>query len=339
MKKNLLLSLPFYFLLIATQNYAQCTFRTTAIATGDTLHCSGGDYYRTAVAFNPVHQLYYSVDAGGTTPDEVFDINGNQVYSSISMDWRGLWWNTNTNQLEGNTWGNYLVIDSLQATGYLGGTFNSVGSTTTPNVQCAGVYDPTLDMIYYYNSGTLYGESRSSLVDMTPLPLTGLTSFTSIHDPTLIYTGCAGNEIGLYDMSAQKIYLFNKSTGALATTINMPVGTIFTSYLGGNFAFANNIVWLYNLGINKWVGFDIFQPAVGIGEIAMSQVSIYPNPTSSTLKIEVKEQTQITIVNALGEVVKTETIKGLSTIDVTELSTGVYFIQSNTGIKTKFIKQ
>jgi hypothetical protein len=67
--------------------------------------------------------------------------------------------------------------------------------------------------------------------------------------------------------------------------------------------------------------------------------NIYPNPTSSTLNIEVKEQTQITIVNVLGEVVKTETIKGLSTIDVTELSTGVYFIQSNTGIKTKFIKQ
>jgi hypothetical protein len=69
------------------------------------------------------------------------------------------------------------------------------------------------------------------------------------------------------------------------------------------------------------------------------EISVYPNPTTSVLNIEVKEQTQITIVNVLGEIVKTETINGLSSLDVTELSSGVYFIQSNTGIKSKFIKQ
>jgi hypothetical protein len=77
----------------------------------------------------------------------------------------------------------------------------------------------------------------------------------------------------------------------------------------------------------------------GINENTTNTINIYPNPTSSILNIEVNEQTQITIVNVLGEVVKTQTIKGLSTIDVTELNTGVYFIQSNTGMKAKFIKQ
>jgi hypothetical protein len=78
----------------------------------------------------------------------------------------------------------------------------------------------------------------------------------------------------------------------------------------------------------------------GINETnSNNTINIYPNPTSSILNIEVKEQTQITIVNVLGEVVKTETIKGLRTIDVTELHNGVYFIQSTSGIKTKFIKQ
>jgi hypothetical protein len=77
----------------------------------------------------------------------------------------------------------------------------------------------------------------------------------------------------------------------------------------------------------------------GINENITNTINIYPNPTSSTLNIEVNEQTQITIVNVLGEVVKTETIKGLSTIDVTDLTSGIYFIQSNRGIKTKFIKQ
>jgi hypothetical protein len=71
----------------------------------------------------------------------------------------------------------------------------------------------------------------------------------------------------------------------------------------------------------------------------VSEINVYPNPTASIINIEVKEQTQITIVNVLGEVVKTETINGLSSLDVTELSSGIYFIQSNTGIKSKFIKQ
>ena len=40
--------------------------------------------------------------------------------------------------------------------------------------------------------------------------------------------------------------------------------------------------------------------------------TIYPNPTSSVLNIEVKEQTQITIVNVLGDIVKTESIIGVN---------------------------
>ncbi len=71
-----------------------------------------------------------------------------------------------------------------------------------------------------------------------------------------------------------------------------------------------------------------------------SDIVLYPNPTSSTLNIEVKQQTLITIVNVLGEVVKTETINGLSTIDVSALNAGIYFIQDlKLGKAIKFIKE
>ena len=71
-----------------------------------------------------------------------------------------------------------------------------------------------------------------------------------------------------------------------------------------------------------------------------NSITIYPNPTSSTLNIEVKQQTLITIVNVLGEVVKTETINGLSTIDVSALNAGIYFIQDlKLGKAVKFIKE
>ena len=66
---------------------------------------------------------------------------------------------------------------------------------------------------------------------------------------------------------------------------------------------------------------------------------IYPNPASSILNIEVKEQTQITIVNGLGDIVKTESINGTSKINVSNLNNGIYFIQdSKYGKAIKFIK-
>jgi hypothetical protein len=51
------------------------------------------------------------------------------------------------------------------------------------------------------------------------------------------------------------------------------------------------------------------------------------------------EQTTISILNVLGEVVIVESINGTSVIDVSGLDAGIYLIQSNRGIKTKFIKQ
>jgi serine/threonine-protein kinase len=70
------------------------------------------------------------------------------------------------------------------------------------------------------------------------------------------------------------------------------------------------------------------------------KVKVFPNPTSSILNIEVKEQTQISITNVLGDVVLTQTINGLSKIDLSNLTSGVYFIQdSKSGKATKFIKE
>jgi hypothetical protein len=67
---------------------------------------------------------------------------------------------------------------------------------------------------------------------------------------------------------------------------------------------------------------------------------VFPNPTSTILNIEVKEQAQISIVNVLGDVVLTQTINGLSKIDVSSLTSGVYFIQdSKSGKAVKFIKE
>ena len=75
-------------------------------------------------------------------------------------------------------------------------------------------------------------------------------------------------------------------------------------------------------------------------KISNNYLNLYPNPTSSILNIEVKEQTQITIVNVLGDIVLKQTINGLNKINVSDLNAGVYFIQDATSGKAiKFIKE
>ncbi len=343
MKKNILLSIVILILNIQF-TIAQCDdFYSTAIPSGDTLHCSGGDMYRTAVAFNPVKQLYYSVNAGGSAYEEVFDINGQRLADAVSVDWRGLWWNPNQNVIEGNTWGNYFAVDSLQSNGYLGGTIYSFpGNTSPPNVQSAGAYDPSQDLIYYYYNGTLYGESRIGFVDITPIALTGLASFTDVISHSLFYYNCPGKEIVLFENGSlyKRLLFFNKSTGAFSAAVLLPSSLGSITYTGGSFSYANEMVWLFNFSINKWVGYNFIQSNVGVNELKQNQVSIYPNPTSSILNIETQQETPITIVNILGEVVKTETIIGTCKLDVSNLNTGVYFIQdTKLGKAIKFIKE
>lgn len=78
----------------------------------------------------------------------------------------------------------------------------------------------------------------------------------------------------------------------------------------------------------------------GFHEISNTISVVYPNPTNSTLFIETKENTHITIVNILGSVVAKHLLtKGKNTIDVSYLSNGIYCIQNENGGTLKFIKE
>ncbi|MCE3280258.1 MAG: hypothetical protein K0S44_2449 [Bacteroidetes bacterium] len=67
--------------------------------------------------------------------------------------------------------------------------------------------------------------------------------------------------------------------------------------------------------------------------------SFYPNPSDNTITFSSKETIQIRIINMLGEVIIQTLITDDSTIDLSELSKGIYFIQNEKGGSRKFIKQ
>ncbi len=72
----------------------------------------------------------------------------------------------------------------------------------------------------------------------------------------------------------------------------------------------------------------------------ISKVSnLYPNPTNSTLYVELKEAGQIKILSILGEQLETYIAPaGTVTIDVSNLNTGVYMLQTDKGESIRFAK-
>lgn len=56
-------------------------------------------------------------------------------------------------------------------------------------------------------------------------------------------------------------------------------------------------------------------------------VMIYPNPASEYFTIEVAEKTEFILVNNLGQIIISRTISTKTDIDVSQLNSGIYFIQ------------
>lgn len=340
MKKTLTLLSSLFF----AGSFAQCNFASMATLSGDTLFCAGGNNFKTVVAFNPVANLYYSINAGGGTPNEYYDLNGTYLGSSVSADFRGLWYNSTADAMEGNCWDGYFIIDSLTPDGYFGGNigypFGTSPVTSVPDPQCAGVLDYNTNTILYYANGTLYGQSRSTMAVVSSVALTGV-SLSGVLKASLIYTGCSGKEIGLYDDINRKIYLFSKSNGAYVQSIDMPAGTPGSPSPALNYGigFANNIFWLFVPG-NKWVGYTIFDSSTGIKKTGEEDVlNVYPNPATSILSVETERPGNYVIRDALGNTVQSGRIdQKKHFIDIQRLNEGIYIIKIN-GAHQKFIKQ
>ncbi|GEM_PF-5972669 len=59
----------------------------------------------------------------------------------------------------------------------------------------------------------------------------------------------------------------------------------------------------------------------------ISQISVFPNPTSDFINLELNEDAQLTIYSNLGKLIKSqELVNGENTLDVSFLNSGVYII-------------
>ncbi|MGE0635958.1 MAG: hypothetical protein AB7G44_10680 [Bacteroidia bacterium] len=241
---------------VAATVIAAATFaQTTYTAKKDfTLTFSGSEGTNgTAVVWNPDKQVYYAAIAGNAVyPLETFGSGGNLKYANTTeIDVRGLWYNAKTKKLEGNGAGEV---------GYFSYMMNASGEPRTPEVTLSGQHQPDFQSVaafdgkklYFFFDGKITSYSTKGKAGKSLALKNSPASVDVLNATTVVYTGRKGEEFGLLDYDAKRVYLFNKK-GVYTATVNLP-GSAITGNMF-RFAFANGKIWLYDVDSRSWTGY------------------------------------------------------------------------------------
>lgn len=88
--------------------------------------------------------------------------------------------------------------------------------------------------------------------------------------------------------------------------------------------------------------YNELNPTVGIAPEAaqVHTMSVFPNPASAAVQVNVSMPTAISVVDVLGQELEAHKIEGAMTLDVSSYAAGIYFIRDlSTGKATKFVKE
>ncbi len=274
-------------LLVFTLAHGQCNLLPNALPgiildyqSTNLNNCSG-------VAYNPILGKYYAVRAGNPSfPLETWSATGVQLFSTTAgFDWRGMWWNPNTNQLEGN---GYSTSGMWRANLDGAGNALSTGANifsgqAQPDAQSCGDYDPVANEVIYYFNGRIYRYSRATNAAISNYALVGCpVSFANLNWTTVMYTGCAGKEIAVLDYVLKRVYLFAKNTGIYQGMCQLPAAAVTTN--GFRLSWANGFVWLFDLGTGNWFSYQIFD--VILPQNPLSANTIWLTPSIAELSWE-----------------------------------------------------
>ncbi|SDX90349.1 Por secretion system C-terminal sorting domain-containing protein [Lutibacter oricola] len=163
---------------------------------------------------------------------------------------------------------------------------------------------------------------------------------------TIFYKNASTNEqFGFYTSSNG---FYNKLTGLTSTTITQS-GSIDLSQ-GGSNAWTGNIT---NMSLRPRINNNntaagnftidkiVFHPSatLGIKNYGAKKIAVYPNPTSEFISIENRDKDikTVHIYDVTGKEVKT--FNNPVNMNVSNLSKGLYFLKTDTGRLSKFIKE
>ena len=249
----------FFFLLFSISN-AQTPAGTPVKDVEYTFNQSDGTN-ACAVAWNPGAQIYITVIAGNESfPMEGFNTSGKMVFSAqANFDWRGLWYNPVTMQMEGN------------GAGELGWTSFKLNNNNTPSApltlflgqhqpdfQSVGAYNYSKKQVIFLNpdfsSIALYSIEKPRKIKKVTLKW-GDVSTSGINTNSVGFTGVKGFEYVLLDYVSGKLIFFN-AKGVNTASRTLPAGAPLNDSFA--FSFTNGRAFLYDKNARTWYGYKVF---------------------------------------------------------------------------------
>ncbi len=215
-----------------------------------------------AVAWNSKQKIYITVIAGNAIfPLEGFNTSGKLVFSAeAGYDWRGMWYNTSKDQMEGNGaadagWTSFkLNANNTPETNYK----PLFVAQNQPDMQSVGAYNSSKKQVVFISPdcSTIYLYSREKPTKVKKIDLQwGDISTLNINHTSIGYTGVKHYEYVLLDYNLNKLMFFD-TKGKLTATRPLPEGT--PGYDAFAFSYANNRVFLYNKDKRTWYSYKVF---------------------------------------------------------------------------------
>ena len=214
---------------------------------------------------------------------------------------------------------------TANATGGTGALTYTWVSGPTSNVNTV---TPTTTAVYTVDVTDLNNCAASSTVEVT---VNTLPVITAVTNNTLL---CTGETATLTASGTATTYTWSTTDNTTTVAVSPTVQTTYTV----NGTDANGCV-------NSTTVTQDVSACTGIVTLSNSNasVNVYPNPNNGLFVLELTTVSKVTVTNALGQVVITETMEaGKHNLDIQNEATGVYFvkvIENNNQHIIKVVKQ
>jgi hypothetical protein len=223
-----------------------------------------------SVAWHPGLKKYYAAMAGNVSfPLSVFDAAGKSLSPAEQetlFDIRGLWYYPKLKTIQMNGYNKFGWAEyKLNTKGFPVEIKELYPGMNQSNENCAGSFNPKENAVYFFNEdGNLdaYDYGTAEYLEAKDLYLGNKNEneFSDNYDvlenynsTTAVFTGIPKAEIGVLNVAEKQIELYNIATGYLTQILKLPGTAPAKEWL--NFAWSNNIYWLFDTESRTWKGY------------------------------------------------------------------------------------